>query len=664
MLTVDIDTGGTMTDALVSDGATRHAFKVDTTPGDYTISLVNCLQAAADHLGLPDVASFLSTVKLLRWSSTITTNVLGERRGSKVGLMVTRGHEQDLYGDARSPVMGELIAETAVIGLSPEPSAAEILSGVKQLLEAGVRRLCVCLPGAFPDNADERAVKWIVEDQYPDHIIGSVPVLLGSEMAPLRHDQTRCHYSIINAYTHATLANSLFKAEDILREEHGWGGPLLIGHTNGGVARIGKTKAVDTIESGPVFGTFAGAHFAGIYGLGDVICFDVGGTTTKASVVRNGRPVFQRGGELMDIPVKSTLAMLRSAVIGGGSVSRVEGKSIVLGPESMGAAPGPACYALGGDEATLTDALLLLGYLDASSFLGGRRKLDVQLSSRTIEERIARPLGISVETAALMIRDEAVDRMAELLAGVMDEAGLAPPRTSLFAFGGNGPMFAALVAERLGIPDARAFDLGPVMGALGSAISDVVHTYERGLDGPCTPEGIAAAQELLGDMLLESRRDLRGEGFEPAGALFEWDLLVGTDESASESIQLSCPSDAVSEVCAALARAAAPAAARQQRLLGVRLSSRYPVGSHETRKVRREALGETPERRNARFNGKESAPTLIRRWEAMGTGERLSGPAVVNGATLTCPVPPGWSAVVDDYGNLLLERNGLLAAHG
>ena len=246
MLTIDIDTGGTMTDALVTDGATRHSIKVDTTPHDFTVSFRQCLVEAGRIYGSEDLDAFLQRVSLIRWSSTITTNVLAERRGARVGLLVSRGHEEDLYGSGRSAIVGELVAPDAVIGLSERPEARDILLGVKSLLESGVRRICVALAGSFPDNRGEIAIKQVIEAQYPDHIIGSVPVLLGSEMAQIGHDQTRAHYSAMNAYTHSHLATSLFKAEDQLRDEHGWRGALLIGQTSGGVARIGKTKAVET----------------------------------------------------------------------------------------------------------------------------------------------------------------------------------------------------------------------------------------------------------------------------------------------------------------------------------------------------------------------------------------------------------------------------------
>ncbi len=656
MYTVDIDTGGTMTDALISEGGARHAVKVDTTPHDYTASFLGCLQEAAKNLKFASVEAFLAKVGLIRWSSTITTNVLGERRGSKVGLLVSKGQEEKLYGMRRSPVVGELVAQSAIIGLPPNPRPADVLDGVKLLLEAGVRRICVCLADSFPNNQAERAIKAVIEDQYPDHIIGAVPVLLGSEMVPLRHDQTRVHYSLMNAYTHSQLATSLFKAEDMLRDDHNWNGALLIGNTSGGVARIGKTKAVDTIESGPVFGTFGGAYMAGLYGMKHVLCFDVGGTTTKASIIRDGRPVYQRGGELMAVPVQSSFAMLRSAVVGGGSVARVRDQSLTLGPDSMGAAPGPACYGLGGSEATLSDALLALGYLDPANFLGGRRKLDVGLANAAIERHVAKPLDISVEMAALSIRDEAVAMMADLVANTLAEAKLKAAETALFCFGGNGPMFGALVASTLDMPVAYAFNLGPVFSAFGSSISDVVHTYERGLSVPWDDNVNAVLRPIVAEMQQQAERDLRGEGFDPATASYSWELDFGRNEAEVSTLTVPAPHGAVTAVLSALEKAVAMAKQTHRPMLGVRLTSRFVVGSHGIAKRDAKVPTERPAKREMRFNAAARITAPVHRWEALNVGDTLPGPALINGATLTCPIPPGWSLRIDDYGNAELKR--------
>ncbi len=656
MYTVDIDTGGTMTDALVSDGSSRHAFKVDTTPHDYTVSFVACLQEAAKALNFSDIAAFLKQVRLIRWSSTITTNVLGERRGSKVGVFVSAGQENKLYGDSRSPIVGELVADDAIVGLAADPSAPDVLAGVKRLLETGVRRICVCLENAFPDNAAERAIKEAIEDQYPDHIIGAVPVLLGSEMAPLRHDQTRVHYSVMNAYTHTQLANSLFKAEDLLRDEYGWNGALLIGHTSGGVAKIGKTKAVDTIESGPVFGTFSGAHMANAYGLKNVVCFDVGGTTTKASIVRDGAPVFQRGGKLMEIPVQTSFAMVRSAVVGGGSIAHVQDGSVALGPESMGAAPGPACYGLGGAQATLTDALLVLGYLDPANFLGGRRELNAELARHAIEQNVATPLGVSVDVAALAIRDEAIAMMASLVSETLVEAGLETRNTPIFAFGGNGPMFTTFVAEKLGMPAAYVFDLGPVFSAFGSAISDVVHRYERGVDLKWDGAAVAALAPIVHSMRVQADRDLRGEGFDPEKAEFVWELDFGKSEDNVSTVSVRSHAPEPTAVLGALAQAVAERGHAGEPLLDIRLSTRFAVGSHDLNHAKPNSGVPTQRSRNVRFMAGAREDVTVYSWESLKGGAELRGPMVVNGATLTCPVPAGWGLSVDSYGNGRIQR--------
>lgn len=661
MYSVDIDTGGTMTDCLVSGEGDLFAIKTDTTPHDYTVSFRDCLAESATQLGYDGVAEFLNDVEVIRWSSTITTNVLGERRGSKIGLLVSQGHAGDLYDAESSAALWGVVDKNHVIDLSETPTAEEVLKAVRRLLEDGVRRICVCLRDSYPHNSREREVKAFVERQYPDHVIGSVPVLLGSEMAQITDDYTRVSYSAINAYTHTTLAQSLFKAEDILKFEEGWAGPLLIGNTSGGVARIGKTKAVDTIESGPTFGAFGGAFFARCYGVNNVLCCDVGGTTTKASIVRHGEPVFQRGGDLLGIPVKTSIPMLRSAVVGGGSVARhdVTG-GLTLGPDSMGASPGPACYGLGGSEASLTDALLVLGYLDPGRFLGGRRKLDVSGARQAIEKRLVRSLGGSVEAAALLVRDKAVEIMANLIKSTLQEAGLDPKGTALYAYGGNGPLFAALVAERLQMPAAHVFALSPVFSAFGSAISDVVHTYEEGIgaalaDGANVERVVGAVRNLFD----AAARDLESEGFSPDAASYA--LRVELLDANFTVRSLDFPGmtrDSAGEVVARLIGApGSPLGSGEVVVQLVHLTARYRVGAYEPRKdvpavgSLANASGERP----MCFNN-AVAPGATYRWEELAPGNVVIGPGVVAGESFTCLVPPKWEMVVDEYGNGLLRQ--------
>jgi N-methylhydantoinase A/oxoprolinase/acetone carboxylase beta subunit len=657
MYTVDIDTGGTMTDGLVADGSQLHAIKVDTTPHDFTVSFRQVLVEAARALGHgEDLSGFLDQVSFIRWSSTITSNALGEGKGAKIGLLVRAGHENDLYGDGASPALGALVAEHNVIGLPKKPEAVDVLAAVKKLFEEGVRRICVSLDGAFPDNASERDVAGVIEGQYPDHYLGAVPVLLGSEMAQVDDDATRTHCSLINAYTHTRLASSLFQAEDMLKYDEGWDGALLVGHINGGVARVGKTKALDTLESGPVFGTYASAYLARRYDLSDVVCLDVGGTTAKVSVVIGGEPLFSRDGDIFGLPIKAPLPLLRSAVLGGGSVARPArgpggvpqggGKGgVTLGPDSMGAAPGPACYGLGGDQATVTDAFLVLGYLDPTRFLGGRRTLDGGRSQEVLTKQLAEPLGVSVSEAARMVADTAVAIVAELVSSTLAKTGLDPADVSLFAFGGNGSLFAAPVAERLGIASARVFGLGPVFAAFGSSVSDVVHVYERsvGVDCASGAEVIRAAAEQL---QTTARRDLEAEGFDAGVASLDVELDLAANGLAASTIRAGSVGDALSD-------------AKGGHVDVVRVRARFPVGSYEPAGQPPGDTANSPPplaRRALHLAGQEhQAPVYD--WDALVGRNGIEGPALAVGETMTCLVPPGWSLTIDEFANGVLRHD-------
>jgi N-methylhydantoinase A/oxoprolinase/acetone carboxylase beta subunit len=464
-------------------------------------------------------------------------------------------------------------------------------------------------------------------------------------MAQVDDGQTRTHYALINAYVHGQLANALFTAEDLLRYEQGWTGALLVGHTNGGVARVGKTKAVDTIESGPVFGTHAAAWYARRYGLDRVVCLDVGGTTAKASVVEAGQPRYTRDGSLFGIPVRVPLALLRSAPLGGGSIVRLDGRGgVSLGPESMGAAPGPACYGLGGDHATLTDAFVVLGYLDPASFLGGRRRLDVEAARTALERRVAGPLGVSVEDAARRIADAAVGTVAELVGSTMARAGIDPGQAVLFAYGGNGGLFAAPVAERLSIPAARVFGLGPVLSAFGSAVSDVVHVYERSLGVPAGA-GRDAVTAAADDMTGAGRRDLAGEGFDPDEADTEVELDV-RDGGIYRTVQGSDAAQALD-----------------------RLDGTAHVDVVRVRVRRHLASCEPPPRAGApagRDHAEPAQRTLLLAdggaarvpvydWAGLVPGRHVDGPALAAGGSMTCLIPPGWVLDVDDLGDATMR---------
>lgn len=646
MYTVNIDAGGTMTDGLIASAERTHTIKVDSTPHDLTVAMMTLIDQATADLGYDSRRDFLDEVSVIRWSSTVTTNVLAQRSGPKVGLLVDAGEHKRLYGDSDSPAVDSLIAEDNICALAAGHDATDVLAAVRNLLEDGVRRVCVSFAGAFADPGRERRAKAIIGEQYPDHVLGAVPVLLGSDMVQSPDDMTRTHFSLINAYAHPALASSLFKAEERLKVEDDWRGTVLVGHTNGGMARIGKTKAVDTIESGPVFGTFAAAYFAREHSLDALACVDVGGTTAKISFVRDGWPMESDGGELFGIPVKTPLQMLRSLALGGGSIVSVDGDSIALGPESMGASPGPACYALGGTNATLTDCYLVLGYVDPASFLDGRRQLDVEQARAVVADNIAKPLNLSVEEAALAVRDRAADMLATLVRRTAAEAGIDTASVPLFAYGGNGPLVAAFAADSLGVERLYAsFALGPVFSAFGTAICNVAHVYEQGISAS-TELGSVAAQvpAVITKLRAAAERDLVSGGFTNGDAQFSAEL--DRCESGKERIRLPIDGNKITEL---------PETSQAV----VRARIEYPVPTHEPEVARREPTQKliVAGVRQVWLDA-QAAELPVYDCTTLAAGDEIDGPAVLGGGSVSCVLLTGWRLTIDAFGNGVMQKGG------
>jgi acetophenone carboxylase len=635
VFTIDIDTGGTMTDGLVNgstgDGPPQVlSLKVETTPHDVTIAFVDVLESARAELGFADLRSFLSQVEVIRWSSTITSNVLAQRVGPKLGLLVTAGHEDDLYDpEAAATVLGTLVSAEDVTGIAADGDEATVRLAIKSLLDKGIRRINVSLAGAFPDSTAEDRIVEMISADYPDHFLGSIPALAGSEVVLRPDDATRTIASLVNAYVHPALATTLYRAEEIVRDQHGWRGNVLIGHINGGVARIGKTKAFDTIESGPLFGTHACASASASAGDSRVIAIDVGGTTAKASAVEDGRVLLKSSGDLFDIPLQLDMPLLRSIALGGGSVARVADGRVRLGPDSMGAAPGPACYGLGGRNATLTDAFVVAGFVSPAAFLGGRRVLDVDRARAALDKHVGGPLGLDADAAARAVAEAAWDVVAQLARETAEEAGWDPATVTVYGFGGNGPLFATAVADRLGTRSARFFQLGNVYSAYGSAISDVVHVYESAVSGTALH---AIADRLTGEAL----RDLRGEGFDSRYATREWEVRSAGHVVRGESEH---PGGLVATL--------------EGPPTLVRLTARYPLPRLEEPELGAGRGAAPTGSRASSFGPGGQLPT----YDAGGLpGSDLRGPLLVDGGSYTWLVTDGWALSTDARGNAALSR--------
>lgn len=664
VLTVDIDIGGTLTDGIFVNGEKIVCAKVDTTPHDLTICLFDCLTQGATQLGYNDVDIFLEDVELIRWSTTITSNVLAELRGPRIGLLISRGHEKDLYGKtARSIVLDRILSDRDVIGFEDGASETEVMNSVRKLLESGVRRICVSLQDAHLNPADEMRVKQIVDNQYPDHFLGSVPVLAGSDISKSSDDMTRTYCALINAYTHGALAATLFKAEDDLREVHHYPGTFLVSHINGGVSGIAKTKAIDTIESGPILGIHGSAHLAKVYGLKEVVALDVGGTTAKVSVLRNADPVQRKPSDFFEIPVEISLAYLRSIALGGGSVVKPGKKGhapeITLGPESMGSYPGPACYNLGGDQPTLTDALVTAGMINPDYFLGGAKPISLETARQTIERMVAAPLQKSPEEAAKSIIERAFEMVAGLIAQASEELRQDISKHALFAYGGNGGLISCGVAEKAGLSEVYFFALGPVFSAFGSSVSDISHVYERALRiTSFSAEDLARVHDALRDLKAEGIRDLLGEGIKPEGVTYAIEMEVS--RGGQRSVAVVCPEELLGDGERLHALLKTSTGAGQENvvveLVRVQIKKAMPKPSLMEKPLQgAESTHALKGQRQVAW-GSKNGQARIYTWESLEPGNVVEGCAVLEGANSTYFVPEGWTLVMDRFGNAKVTR--------
>ena len=469
--------------------------------------------------------------------------------------------------------------------------------------------------------------------------------------------------ALLNSYVHGPMAQSMFKAEDEIREQ-GFLKPILLGHTDGGVARVSKTKPVDTIESGPIFGIHAGAYWADLYQIPHVITLDVGGTTTKIGLLEGFRPATTREPHILGVPLSKTALDLTSIALGGGTVANMTNSTLQLGPQSMGAYPGPACYDLGGTEATLTDAYLVKGFLDPEYFSGGTKKLNRERARKIIHEKVADPLVVDLQIAAYQITNLATKMIADEITELIQRTGGTPHDYTLFAFGGNGAIVGCEIAEKADIEKVFVFSLGSVLSAFGSSVADISHTYEY------SPILSVAETKSLVDivqwMIDEARRDMEGEGFDLINVEAELELALYSKKDPEKLSQLTCPWT-VSNIekkaqikmlndCLKKSKLSSKNADMVVEVLRLRTKTAIPkIKSHEFKsgskdpesafKVEREVL-----------HGEKKVNTKVYEWDKLQTDNVISGPAIIEGIDTTYIVPRGWQFVMDSYRNGVLER--------
>jgi N-methylhydantoinase A len=678
---IGVDIGGTFTDLVWVDDAagTVRVAKLLTTPKEPAQAVEGGVVSLLHEAGRAP-----ASVRALIHGTTLATNALIERKGARTGLLTTEGFRDaveigregrydmyDLFIDPPAPlaprhlrreVRERLLADGSVLTPLDEASARDAIRG---LLADGVEAIAICLLHAYRNPAHERAVAELVREAAP-----GVPVSCSSDVVPEIREYERTSTTVANVYVMPLMARYLDDLEAKL-QALGIPGAFYIMLSSGGIAtpETAKRVPVRLVESGPAAGALAAARMARDLGESRLLSFDMGGTTAKACVIDGGQPLVAREFEVAradrfkkgsGLPIRVPVIEMIEIGAGGGSIARVDRMGLLkVGPDSAGADPGPACYALGGREPTVTDADLLLGYLDPSFFLGGRMRLDVEAARQVVEERVARPLGLSVIDAAWGIHRVVNENMAAAARIHGIERGKDLRAYPLFAFGGAGPVHAWQVGRILRVPRVLVPFGAGAMSAYGLLAAPLAFDFVRTAPQRLDRADWAGVNRLLAEMEAEGRAILRRSGVAEAQVRVRRAAEMRYVGQGHE-VECDLPADALSAASLPAITAAFEAAYRA-------LYSRTPLGvATEALNWRVVVSGPAPElamsggagaagdgsgarpedarkgTRHAYFpEAQEPVDTPVYDRYALGRGAALAGPAIIEERESTTVIGPG-----------------------
>ncbi len=686
------DIGGTFTDFVLVDAEESriHLHKCLTTPADPSIG---ALQGMTDLLAR--VAVPLSSVGHIVHGTTLVTNAIIERRGCRIGFLTTKGFRDtlemgteqrydihDLFLQYPDPLVArrhirEIDERMAFDGnVLTAIDDNQVRDAVGDLIADGAEAIAVCFLHAYQNPAHERRVKDLVRDEFP-----GIAVSISSEVDPALKEYERASTTTANAYVQPLMGQYVDKLNAALLS-NGFEGRFHLMQSSGGLTAPETASAfpVRFLESGPAGGAQATAFIGEAIGRKDILSFDMGGTTAKACLIREGKPDiaaaleagrvhrFKRGS---GIPIRAPVIDMIEIGAGGGSIARVDSLGLLkVGPDSAGADPGPACYGLGGEAPTVTDANLALGYLDPNYFLGGRMMLDTAATELAMNT-VATALGLTSLQAAWGMFDLVAENMAGAARVHIVEKGADPRNFAMVAMGGAGPLHAARVARKLGITEIIIPPASGAASALGFLAAPVGYEISRSLPMPLEKAAFDAANKILAEMESESRTRLR-----EAGGL-ETDVAV--ERFADMRLQGQMHEIAVPLPNAILdaEKIDALAAAFEQeytRLFThlydgarieivnwrVRCTGPSPAVSTQLDGRRREGAVKGTRPIYAPETGSLIEATVYDRY-ALKSGDTIEGPAVIEEQEATTILPADGKATVDPAGNLHMRLDTLHA---
>jgi N-methylhydantoinase A len=678
-LRIAVDIGGTFTDFAAFDEA-QTSLLLGKALSTHE-ALVDGIQNAVDAAG----ARFHDAYLFLH-GSTIAINTLLERTGAQTALLITEGfrdiyeigrinrpdsynlffgkHEPLVKRSWRFEVAERLLADGSV----HRPLDEDALRALARDLSArGVEAIAVLLLHSYRNPAHEKRVKELLEREIP-----RVFVSASHELSQEYREFERASTVVANAYIGPKVADYLGAMERHL-EEHNFGGDFYVVQSTGGLFPVehARRDCVRMLESGPAAGVIGAQAVARHLGLADCIAFDMGGTTAKAGVIKDGQPL-TAGGALLGgyeraLPIQIPMMDIFEVGTGGGSIARVgPGGSLRVGPQSAGSAPGPACYGLGGAEPTVTDANLLLGRLDAAHFLGGRMALDAAAAERAMRTRVADPLGLSVTAAAEGILRVAVTSMAYAVRTVTTQRGHEPGRFAMIVYGGAGPLHASAIAREIGIGRVLIPSSPGHFSAYGMLFSDLRYDYVRSCFQKLAQASFESLESLYCEMEDQGRAAIARSAVTPdAVAVTRYADMryVGQEHAVTVALTHAMfarqDRDAIKRAFDAehAQRYGTSAPSEPADLVSLRVTI---TGTMQKPPAPRPHAGQErvpPEalrtHKDVYFGGRGSAtstPVYVR--TGLMAGNRLEGPALIEEHASTTVIEPGDRCTVDEFGNL------------
>jgi N-methylhydantoinase A len=673
MFTIGVDVGGTYTDLVATDETGRTVFaKSPSTPADQSIGVMAGLEELARRLNVSRADMLAATERLVH-GTTVATNALLERKGARVALLTTEGHRDviemreglkpDRY-DLRSPPPEPLVPRELRFGVRErlkangevlipldQASLGEAIAGIRKL---GATSVAVCFLHSYLNPVHElAAVERLVKE------LPGISVSRSSDVLPQIKEYERVSTTIVNAYVEPIVRGYLASLAERLAEA-GLRGSLFVVLSHGGMAPVEEASrlAAGTVLSGPAGGMSGGRRCADLLGIPDLVPFDMGGTSTDISLISDGQASLSADGMLAGQRIALRSLDIASIAAGGGSIASVDGsRTLRVGPESAGSIPGPACYGNGGMAATVTDANVVLGYLDAAAFMGGKRPLDRTASEAAID-RVAASLELSRQEAAAGIYRMINLKMADGIRLMTLRRGVDPRRFALLSFGGAAGLHAAEVARELEIKRIIVPTVASVLSAWGMLTSDLRYEMSRTHYGAGPRISPGEVRELFGQLEQAAAGRLRSWFKGPVSIersaemrygeqIFEIDVsLDGLDWNAADLVEqienqfhrkheeLYTYASPGQEVVFVNARVAAVGA--------------VPLNDQDTRQESSSGVCEPRGKRQAFFGGWREVPVYA--LDALQPGHSLTGPAIIEAETTTVLVDSGDRVSVNALG--------------